>query len=104
MNHYEIEVGKWLITPNHIDCSNVIGADYLIRRDELLSLGSASRSNLYDWLIHLVEKKSVKDEVYSLNTAFILAAKLWELRLDGDILMNTIQEQKAYWDSLYASN
>ena len=102
MDNYEIEVGGWIITPEHLDCTNVLGAEYFIPRGELLSLGVDSRSNLYDWLIHLVEKSAVKNEVHSLNTAFILAASKWGLDLDGTILKNTIEEQKALFDSIYA--
>ena len=87
-------VGNWIITDVDIDCSKVLrDPNYAIPVNRLLELGSGERNQVYDWLVHFVEKESSKAQIHSFNTAFILAATLWELPLDAQKLKNSILMQ-----------
>ncbi len=87
-------VGNWIITDEEIDCSKVLhDPNYVIPVDRLLEVGPGERNQVYDWLVHFAEKAISKGDIYTFNTAFLLAATLWELPLDVQKLKNSMLMQ-----------
>ncbi len=88
-----ITIGKWLIKEEGIEWTG--NNKYFIEKDRLLELGTGSRSNMYDWLIHLPEKTWLtKQDIYELNTALIYAINYFGFDLNRLSFVETIIEQQ----------
>lgn len=88
-----ITIGNWLIKEEGIEWTG--NNKYFIEKDRLLELGTGSRSNMYDWLIHLPEKTWLtKQDIYELNTALIYAINYFGFDLNRLSFVETIIEQQ----------
>jgi hypothetical protein len=73
-----LQIGKWLITEDGIEWTGTRYKGYYISRERLLQEGLEKRGT-YDWLLHLAHKNWVTEQdIYTLNTAFIIALELFE--------------------------
>lgn len=92
----EKRFGNWIVNENGIEINgeSYKNIDYNIEMTRLLEYGHAERQGLYDWLIHLTEKKWLKvEDIKSLNEAFIYACEKYNLDLDWNIYENTLDQQ-----------
>lgn len=88
------KIGNWLINEDGIDWAGKENIDYNIDRKSLLKIGFADRKGMYDWLIQLSEKTWVSvEDIITLNAAFVIAAKEYNLVLDIDVLASTMEDQ-----------
>ena len=90
------KIGNWLITEEGINWDGQPEVDYDITKKELVVLGSAERSEMYDWLVHLPEKTWLTEaDIYALNTAFIYAIEYFGLNFKtGSFVLTLIEQQK----------
>lgn len=88
-----IKIGNWLINKEGIKWDGQ--SHIFIEKERLLDFGSMERRYMYDWLIHLPEKDFITEEdTHTLNTAFILAAKLYGLAFNPYCYSWTLGEQQ----------
>lgn len=92
----EKRFGNWIVNQNGIELDGELykNIEYNIYMNKLLEIGHSERKGLYNWLIHISEKKWIRDEdVKSLNEAFLFACQEFELNLDWDLYENTLERQ-----------
>lgn len=69
-----IEIGNWLITKDGIIWNGSPKIDYFISKERIAEAGPDDRKEMYDFLVHLVEKTWITEkDIYALNTAFVFA-------------------------------
>lgn len=88
-----ITIGKWEVTEEGIQWTG--DNEYFIDKDRLLESGPGSRSNMYDWLVHLPEKTWLsKEDIYALNTALVYAINYFGLDFHKNSFVETIVLQQ----------
>lgn len=91
----ELKIGNWLITGEGIRWAGTAKIDYIIPRDRILEAGTGDRSNMYDWLVHMVDKTWLTEEdIYTLNTAFVFAIAHYGLDFTTCSFADTLVEQQ----------
>lgn len=89
-----MKIGNWEITENGILCTKEESGNYVIPKDELNLLTNDEESPNYLWLVHLTAKSWITiDDIFALNSAFLIAAKEYNLEIDTSILIDTIFNQ-----------
>ena len=87
-----IKFGNWKLVEEGIEWDG--GIDYLIPRSGLIDTIAGSQGQIYEWLIHMVEKAWLKvDDIYALNNAFIYATKHFGLTFNYEIFIATLIDQ-----------
>lgn len=70
-------IGNWEVSDQGVAWKGEPGIQYFIETDRLTEAGPESRSKMYDWLVHMVEKTWLAEaDIYALNTAIIYAIEL----------------------------
>jgi hypothetical protein len=70
-------IGNWEVSEAGVAWKGEPQLDYVITTERLTEAGPESRSNKYDWLVHLVEKTWLTEtDIYALNTALIYAIEM----------------------------
>ena len=89
------KIGNWTSTEEGILWSGKPEVDYFIPKDRLAITGPGNRANMYDWLVHLVEKTWLKKEdIYALNTAFVYSLEYFGvISTEGISFVKTFEEQ-----------
>ena len=69
---------------------------YFIDKERLAKKGPGERANMYDWLVHMVEKTWLKrEDIYALNTALIYSLEYFGIGFPSNIsFVKTFEEQK----------
>lgn len=90
-----MKFGNWSVNVDGIQWTGSKGMYPLIEKDRLEETGSGSRSEMYDWLVHMPSKTwlTIKD-VEDLNEAFIFAMKHFKYEINKDYFNNSLAEQK----------
>lgn len=92
----EKRFGNWIVNENGIELNGDFykDIDYNIYMNQLLEIGHVERIGLYNWLIHISEKKWIRvEDVKSLNEAFLFACQEYKLNLDWNLYEMTLERQ-----------
>jgi len=89
------KINNWLIDQTGIKWAGQPEIDYLIPKEELIKSGFGNRKNMYDWLVHMVEKTWLtRTDIYALNTALIYAIEEFKISFPEDLsFIATFNEQ-----------
>ena len=98
----EIKIGNWLITREGIKWNGKNKIERIIGTEELLLFRTVNNRQMYNWLIHFAKKSSsfiTEEDIYSLNTSFIIAINKFGLDLNMETFVETVIEQQRIRDN-----
>jgi len=81
-----IKIGNWTITEGGIKWSSKEEIKYFIDKERITERVQGTKADMYDWLIHMVEKPWLtREDIYALNTAFVFALEYFDIGFLEDI-------------------
>lgn len=89
------KIGNWLIEEGWIKWDGSPKLDYFIEKKRITEPGPGDRNEMYDWLVHLVEKTWItREDIYALNTAIIYAMEAYGISFSNNLsFIKTFIEQ-----------
>jgi hypothetical protein len=91
-----IKIGNWTITEEGIKWSGKEEIKYFIGKERITERAQGTKTDMYDWLIHMVERPWLtREDIYALNTAFVYALEYFDIGfLDNMSFVETFELQK----------
>ena len=86
------KIGNWLINKDGIKWDGEEKIEYNIAKHTIID----ERDDMYEWLIHMVEKSWLsREDIYALNTAFIYAMEKFKIPFPKNLsFVETFDEQE----------